>query len=180
MDKTYRETALRFGRLDVVFANAGVGDYGPIEAVTEADFDRIVGVNFKGVFFTLQKALPHLGSGGAIVVNASLTAYQGLADFSVYSATKAAVQALARTFAAALAPRHIRVNSISPGIIATPMLDKVELTDEQMHAQVSAIPLGRLGQPDEIARAVLFLASDDASYVTGEDLLVDGGRINLP
>ncbi|MEO1184609.1 MAG: SDR family oxidoreductase, partial [Cyanobacteria bacterium J06636_27] len=133
--------------------------------------------NFKGVFFTVQRALPHMNDGGAIVLNASLTQYQGLPNTTVYAATKAAVSQMARTFAALLLPRDIHVNAISPGVIATDMAD--EVLGDYSETIKQQIPIGRLGQPEEIAKVVLFLASDDASYISGEDLLVDGGRIRL-
>ncbi|MEL7242812.1 MAG: glucose 1-dehydrogenase [Cyanobacteria bacterium J06641_2] len=177
LNRMYEEVTNKFGKIDAVFANAGIGTQTGIEDCDEATFDKIVSVNFKGVFFTVQRALPHMNDGGAIVLNASLTQYQGLPNTTVYAATKAAVSQMARTFAALLLPRDIRVNAISPGVIATDMAD--EVLGDYSETIKQQIPIGRLGQPEEIAKVVLFLASDDASYISGEDLLVDGGRIRL-
>lgn len=167
----------RFGRLDVVFANAGVGEFQRSADVTEDDFDRIVGVNFKGVYFTIQKAVPLMTGGGAVVVNASWTQYRGMAVASVYSASKAAVLNLAQTLSSDLADRNIRVNSVSPGYIDTPMFRGTVPTDEEAAVYARQVVAGRLGTSEDVARAVAFLASDDASYVTGQDLLVDGGLV---
>lgn len=177
LEKMYEQIGKKFGKVDVVFANAGIGTLTGIEDCDEATFDKIVGVNFKGVFFTVQKALPYMNNGGAIVLNASLTQHQGLANMTVYAATKAAVSQMARSLSTVLLPRGIRVNAVSPGVIDT---DMTEAMDEKMIDELkNQIPTGRLGEPAEVAKAVLFLASDDASYVVGEDLLVDGGRIRL-
>ncbi|TMQ91299.1 SDR family oxidoreductase [Actinomadura soli] len=171
--ETVRE---RHGRLDVVFANAGIAVFGPVAEMTEADFDDAVDVNFKGVFFTVQKALPLLSADAAIVINASWTLHRGLPIGSVYSATKAAVQSLTRTLAAELGPRGVRVNSVSPGYIDTPMYRGAVPEDEAdaIRAQVAS---GRIGTPEEVAGAVAFLASADAAYVNGQDLIVDGGLV---
>jgi len=167
------------GRLDVLFANAGVAEFTPLDAVTEAQYDRQFDINVKGTFFTVQKALPLLPDGAVIVLMASIVGSKGSESSSVYSATKAAIRSLARTLTADLKGRHIRVNAVSPGPIETPGFDEVaSLTGqaEQFKTQmVSTVPLGRIGEADEIAKAVVFLASDDSSYVTGIELFVDGG-----
>ncbi|MEU4573700.1 SDR family NAD(P)-dependent oxidoreductase [Nonomuraea sp. ATR24] len=177
-DELMRRIAERFGRLDVVVANAGVGIFAPSADLTEADFDTSVDVNFKGVFFTVQKALPLMGAGASVVINASWTLHRGLAIASVYSATKAAVHNLARTLAADLGGRGIRVNSVSPGYIDTPMF-RGAMDDDAAAAATAQVALGRLGRSEDVAAAVAFLASDDASYITGQDLVVDGGLVGV-
>ncbi|ADB32546.1 short-chain dehydrogenase/reductase SDR [Kribbella flavida DSM 17836] len=166
----------RFGRLDVVFANAGVATFGPYGEVTEHEFDRVVGINYKGVYFTLQKTIPLLSDGAAIVINASWTLHRGLAGSALYASTKAAVQSMARTLAAELAPRGVRVNSVSPGYIETPMFHDAIPADEHA-AVVAKVAAGRLGQADDVADAVAFLASAEASYINGQDLVIDGGLV---
>ncbi|MFI0357407.1 glucose 1-dehydrogenase [Actinomadura sp. 9N407] len=166
----------RYGRLDVVFANAGAASFQPNGEVTEADFDRLVDINFKGVFFTLQKTVPLLSDHGAIVINASWTLHRGLAGASVYAATKAAVHNLSYTFAGELAPRRIRVNSVSPGYIETPMFHS-EVPAEDHAGVVAGVAAGRLGTAEDVADAVAFLASREASYINGQDLIIDGGLV---
>lgn len=177
LDHLMRRIETWRGGLNAVFANAGVGVFHSSQDVIEADFDRVVDVNFKGVFFSIQKALPLMSEGGAIVINASWTLYRGLSIASVYSASKAAVHNLARTLGADLAPRGIRVNSVSPGYIDTPMYRAANADPSAESRTIASIPLGTLGHPDEVAAAVAFLASDDASYITGQDLVIDGGLV---
>jgi NAD(P)-dependent dehydrogenase (short-subunit alcohol dehydrogenase family) len=173
----------KFGKLDIIFANAGGGTMVPLTEVTEEQFDREFGINVKGLFFTVQKALPLLRDGASIILNSSIAGYKGIERFSVYSATKAAVRSFARSWTADLKERKIRVNSISPGPIKTPIFGKMGLSQEQAHgfegALTGMIPLGRMGTSEEIAKVVLFLASDDSSFVTGIDLSVDGGMAQV-
>ncbi len=177
LDVLMRRVESRRGSLDVVFANAGTGVFKPSTDITEADFDHSTDVNFKGVFFTVQKALPLLKDGGAIVLNASWTLYRGLPVASVYSATKAAVHNLARTLGSDLAPRGIRVNSVSPGYIDTDMYRGATPDPEADARNAAQVPLGVIGHAEQVAAAVAFLASADASYITGQDLVIDGGLV---
>ena len=167
-------------RLDVLFCNAGIGAFGPIATITEQKWDELMNVNLKGVYFTVQKALPLMGSGGAIVLNASVAAGKGDPGASMYAASKAAVRSLGRNLGAELAPAGIRVNVVSPGPIETPLFAKAGMSEKQIAdlkvAWSDRNPMKRFGTPEEVAATVLFLASDAASYITGVDLLVDGGR----
>ncbi|MGW5921836.1 SDR family NAD(P)-dependent oxidoreductase [Nocardia fluminea] len=166
----------RFGRLDLVFANAGTGAFAPFSDITEAGFDQAVDINFKGVFFTVQKALPLLGPGAAVVLNASWTLHRADSALTLYAATKAAVHNLARTLATELGPRGIRVNSISPGYIDTPM-SAGAMTEEFAAMAASRVVSRRFGTTDEIAALVAFLGSAEASYINGQDVIVDGGLV---
>jgi NAD(P)-dependent dehydrogenase (short-subunit alcohol dehydrogenase family) len=171
------------GRLDIVFANAGVFEYAALEAIDEEFFDRIFNCNVKGLLFTVQKALPLLPDGASIVLNGSIVGSKGIPSNSVYSATKAAVRSFARTWTAELKDRRIRVNVVSPGPVDTAALRELFSTSDvgkERLANISSIvPMGRLGTPDEIAKAALFLASDDSSYITGIELFVDGGTAQV-
>ncbi len=173
----------RFGRIDALFVNAGVGKFVPFEDVTEAFFDETMATNLKGAFFTVQKALPLLPRGAAVVLNASINAHMGLPGSTVYGASKAAVVNLAKTLSADLLQRGIRVNVVSPGPVATPILDRMGLPEEatrQLKEQITErVPLKRFGQPDEIAAAVLYLSSSESAFVVGTELVVDGGMIQL-
>ena len=179
LDRLFAQIQHERGRLDVVFANAGIARLAPIGAITEELFDSIFNINVKGLLFTVQKALPLLPDGASIILNASIVGSKGLAANSVYSATKAAVRSFARTWTTDLKERRIRVNVVSPGPIATPGLDELysstEVGQQRLKMIPTTVPLGRLGTPDEIAKAVVFLASDDSSYITGIELFVDGG-----
>ena len=179
LDRLFAQIKREKGKLDVVFANAGVAKYAPFGRITEDDYDSIFDVNVKGVLFTVQKALPLMPDGASVILNASVVASKGLTANSVYSATKAAVRSFARTWTTDLKDRRIRVNAVSPGPIDTPGLNDLAASagggEQRLKTIASGVPLGRLGRPDEIAKAVVFLASDDASYVTGAELFVDGG-----
>jgi NAD(P)-dependent dehydrogenase (short-subunit alcohol dehydrogenase family) len=179
LDRLFEQIKKEKGRLDIVFANAGVAKYAPLGDITDEFYDAIFDVNVKGVLFTVQKALPLMPDGASIILNASIVASKGFAANSVYSATKAAVRSFARTWTTDLKARRIRVNAVSPGSIDTPGLNDLLASSEtgQQRAKMiaSAVPLGRFGAPSEIAKAVVFLASDDSSYITGAELFVDGG-----
>jgi NAD(P)-dependent dehydrogenase (short-subunit alcohol dehydrogenase family) len=179
LDALYAEVEGRFGRVDALFANAGVAKFAPVDEVDEAFFDHQFDVNVKGLYFTVKKALPLMRGGGTVVLNSSIANATGMANTSVYSATKAAVRSLARTFSRDLGPRGIRVNAVSPGPIRTPIFDKLGLPAEATSAFQASIEervtLARFGQPEEVAEAVLFLSSPASSYVVGVDFVVDGG-----
>jgi NAD(P)-dependent dehydrogenase (short-subunit alcohol dehydrogenase family) len=183
LDRLYATVKQEKGYIDILFANAGGGEFAPLGAITEEHFDKTFNSNVKGLLFTVQKALPLLQDGASIILNASITASKGMEAFSVYSATKAAVRSFARCWTLDLKNRKIRVNAISPGPIDTPGLSGLAQTEEQVQQMksglASSVPLGRLGTPDEIAKAVVFLASDDSSYVTGIELFVDGGMAQI-
>jgi len=184
IDALMREIQSRYGRIDVLFVNAGIGGFIPIEKVTERDWEEIIGVNLKGVFFTVQKALPMMGPGSSIVITSSIGGRMGIPTNSVYAASKAGVRALGRNFAAELVDRGIRVNVISPGCVETPIINRTPgLPPEAIPAlraeMIKNTPMHRLGEPEEVARAALFLASDEASFITGIDMLVDGGAASF-
>lgn len=183
LDRTYAQIKKEKGALDIVFANAAIAEPSPLGDVNEASYDRHFDINVKGLFFTVQKALPLLRDGGSIILNASIVASKGFAGMSVYSATKAAVRSFARTWTSDLKGRNIRVNVVSPGPIQTPGFDGLapdEATRNAMKAQYTAsIPLGRMGESADIAKAVAFLASSDATFIAGTELFVDGGSAQV-
>ena len=184
LDRLYDIVKREKGRIDVLFANAGLGEFAPLGKITEAHFDKTFGINVKGTLFTVQKALPLMPDGAAIVMNCSMVSIKGVPAFGVYAATKAALRSFARTWSVDLKDRKIRVNVISPGTVITPgYKNELGMSDDQIEefkAQTAAAtPLGRAGTPDEIAKAVVFLASDDSSYVSGIELFVDGGMAQI-
>jgi NAD(P)-dependent dehydrogenase (short-subunit alcohol dehydrogenase family) len=169
----------RFGKLDVLFINAGVAAFAPVEHMSEDKFDNIMNINFKGAFFTLQKLLPVLKDGASVINLSSINAYTGMPNTAIYAASKAALNSLTRTAAYELAPRHIRVNSVNPGPVNTAIFGKLGLPDEAVNqfatAMQNRIPLKRFGEPNDVANLVAFLASDDASFITGAEYNIDGG-----
>jgi NAD(P)-dependent dehydrogenase (short-subunit alcohol dehydrogenase family) len=179
LDRVFDQIKREKGRLDIVFANAGVAKYAPLGSITEELYDEIFDINVKGMIFTVQKALPLLPDGAAIILTSSIVGSKGLAANSIYAATKAVARSFARTWTTDLKSRRIRVNAVSPGTIDTPGLNALLASgpagDERRKMIATVTPLGRLGTPEEIAKAVVFLASDDASYITGAELFVDGG-----
>ena len=179
LDRLFGRIQREKGKLDIVFANAGIAKFASLGKITEDFYDSIFNSNVKGVLFTVQKALPLLPDGASIILNASIVASKGLSSNSVYSATKAAIRSFARTWTTDLRDRRIRVNAVSPGSTETPgfneLLASGEAGEQRRKLATTATPLGRLGTPDEIAKAVVFLASDDSSYITGIELFVDGG-----
>jgi len=183
LDRLYTLVKQQHGKIDVVFANAGGGELAPLGAISEEHFDKTFSTNVKGLLFTVQKALPLLQDGSSIIFTASTTSIKGGEASSVYSATKAAVRSFARTWTIDLKARKIRVNAISPGPINTPGLRGLGQTKEQSEQILTflatTVPLRRLGDPDEVAKAALFLASDDSSFITGIELFVDGGQVKI-
>ena len=183
LDRIYETIHSKKGRLDVLFANAGGGQLAPLGQISEEHFDTTFNTNVRGLLFTVQKALPLMSNGSSIILNASTTTTVGTPAFSVYSATKAAVRSFARNWTLDLKGRGIRVNAVSPGTVPTPGYDLLGLTKEQIQgfveAQAQTIPLGRVGTPEEVGRAVVFLASADSSFVNGIELFVDGGMAQV-
>jgi NAD(P)-dependent dehydrogenase (short-subunit alcohol dehydrogenase family) len=176
LDRLYEAVKAK-GKLDIVFANAGIAEFSPLDKVTEEHFDKLFDVNVKGTLFTVQKALPLLKDGGSIILNGSVAGVKGVPAFGVYGATKAALRSFVRTWTSDLKDRRIRANVVSPGPTDTPILDIIAAED--VARIVSTIPMGRMGESDEVAKAALFLASDDSSFVTGIELFVDGGRAQI-
>jgi NAD(P)-dependent dehydrogenase (short-subunit alcohol dehydrogenase family) len=183
IDKLFAAVKAKFGRIDVLFVNAGIGKFAPFEAVSEEFYDAILDVNLKGSYFTIQKALPLLADGASIVLNTSINANIGMANTSVYAASKAALLSLARTLSAELVGRNIRVNAISPGPVTTPILGRLgmppEALEQTLQAIASQIPMKRFGRPEEIAKTALFLASSDSSFLLGTEIVADGGMSQL-
>jgi|SRR5437773_3045929 len=176
LDRLFAQIKQEKGKLDIVFANAGIAlPLAPLGRITEEDYDSSFNINVKGVLFTVQKALPLMPEGASIILSASMVASKGLPDWSVYSATKAAGRSFARTWTTDLKARRIRVNAVSPGFIDTPPWHSIEAAEERMNTLSLSVPLGRFGTPEEIAKAVVFLASDDSSYIAGTELFLDGG-----
>src|SRR3979490_134173 len=183
LDRLFEQIKREKGKLDIVFANAGVARFAALGTITEEFYDSIFDINVKGVLFTVQKALPLLPDGASIILNASIVGSKGFSANSVYSATKAAPRSLARTWTTDLKDRRIRVNAVSPGSTDTPGLSELfasaETGQQRLKMISNSVPLGRLGTSDEIAKAVVFLASDDSSYITGTELFVDGGMAQV-
>jgi NAD(P)-dependent dehydrogenase (short-subunit alcohol dehydrogenase family) len=180
IDKFFTAVTQKFGKIDILFANAGIGKFIPLEGTTEQDYDEMFDINAKGSYFTIQKALPHLNNGASIILNTSVVSHEGIANGSVYAATKAAMRSFTRSIAAELVGRNIRVNAVAPGPIATPIISRTGIPkaalDEITARLIESVPMKRIGTPEEVAGAVAFLASSDASYVTGVEIDVDGGR----
>ena len=183
IDRLFAVVKEKFGKIDVLFVNAGVGKFVPLESVTEDLFDSIMDINFKGAYFTIQKALPLLSDNASIVLNASINAYIGMPNSSVYAPSKAALITLARTLSAELVDRGIRVNVVSPGPVTTPIFGKLgmdeDALDEILRNVKTLVPMKRFGRPEEIAKTVLFLASDDSSFLLGTEIVADGGMSQL-
>jgi NAD(P)-dependent dehydrogenase (short-subunit alcohol dehydrogenase family) len=185
LDRLYASVKQQKGRIDILFANAGVADVAPLGSITESHFDKIFSVNVKGLLFTVQKALPLFQDGGSIILTASVGGSKGFEGVSAYGATKAAVRSFARSWTVDLKLRKIRVNAVSPGMISTPMLSGqgMGLSEEQVEQFktniLNTVPLRRIGSPEDVAKAVAFLASDDSSYITGIELFVDGGLAQI-
>jgi NAD(P)-dependent dehydrogenase (short-subunit alcohol dehydrogenase family) len=181
LDRLYDKVKQQKGRIDVLFANAGIGEFAPLGSITESLFDKTFSINVKGLLFTVQKALPLFQVGGSIILNSSIGGSKGVEGMSVYAATKAAIRSFGRSWTVELKDRKIRVNALSPGPIATPARSgwPEEQIQQFKKSVVNRVPLGRMGNPDEIAKAVAFLASDDSSYITGIELFVDGGMAQI-
>jgi NAD(P)-dependent dehydrogenase (short-subunit alcohol dehydrogenase family) len=183
IDNLFATVKNEFGNIDVLFINAGIALFAPVENVTEEFFDRIMDINFKGAYFTIQKALPLLNDNASIVLNSSISAHIGMPNSSVYAASKAALMTLARTLSAELVGRGIRVNAVSPGPVTTPIFNRMDLSPQELEQLAtdiqSQVPMKRFGLPEEIAKTVLFLASPDSSFLLGTEIVADGGMSQL-
>lgn len=183
LERLFQQTEDAFGKVDILFVNAGLAVLKPLSEMTEDDFDTVMNVNFRGAYFTVQKALPHLNDGASIVLNTSINAHIGMPTTTVYAASKAALSSLSRTVSAELVGRNIRVNAVSPGPVETPFYGKLGMDEAQMQGMAAGIleqvPMKRFGKPEEIARVVAFLASDDASFMLGTEITADGGMSQL-
>ena len=183
LDRLYTTVKDQKRGIDILFANAGIGELAPLGEISEEHFDKIFGINVKGLLFTVQKALPLFQDGGSIILNASIAASKGIEAFSVYNATKAAIRSFARTWTVDLKARKIRVNAVSPGPIDTPGFNGLAQSEEEIEQfkknLITSVPMGRMGSPDEVAKVVSFLASDESSFVTGIELFVDGGMAQI-
>ena len=180
IDTLFEAVAQKFGKIDILFANAGIAEFAPFESTSEQKYDEMFDINAKGAYFTVQKALPHLNDGASVILNTSVVSHQGIPNGSVYAATKAAMRSFVRSLAGELLGRKIRVNAVAPGPIATPIISRQGIPqpqlDEITKQLAESVPMKRLGTPEEVAGAVAFLASSDASYVTGVEIDVSGGR----
>ena len=182
-DKLFSAVAKRFGKIDVLFVNAGVAKFVPFDATSEEHYDELFDINTKGAYFTIRKALPYLNDGASVILNTSVVSHKGLANGAVYAATKAAMRSFTRSIAAELVSRNIRVNAVAPGPIETPIFGRTGLPQEEVEEFakniIASVPMKRLGKPEEVASTVAFLASSDASYITGVELDVDGGMAQV-
>jgi NAD(P)-dependent dehydrogenase (short-subunit alcohol dehydrogenase family) len=177
LDRLYQTVGKVKGRIDIIFANAGVGEFVPFPKVSEEHFDKLFNINVKGALFTVQKGLPLMNDGGSIILTGSVASVKGTPAFGVYAASKAAIRSFVRTWTTDLKDRHIRSNVVSPGPISTALTNRQSA--DVIARIVSTVPMGRMGEPEEVAKAALYLASDDSSFVTGVELFVDGGRAQI-
>jgi len=180
IDTFFAAVAKKFGKIDILFANAGIGKFAPFDQTSEQLYDEMFDINAKGAYFTVQKALPYLNDDASVILNTSVVSHEGIANGTVYAATKAAMRSMTRSMAAELVGRKIRVNAVAPGPILTPIFGRTGMPqaqiDEFSKMLIASVPMGRMGKPEEVAGAVAFLASQDASFITGVEIDVDGGR----